>query len=105
MIAATVSGKSTRPDNFAGCRDRSEALRLLSFATGGALTFYFTDAPQLVRPLLNGEASVSALVTENAESIHRERAFCWNERPGLTPIGRMHRDITVCHLDLRAGSL
>jgi cytochrome c oxidase accessory protein FixG len=32
----------------------------ISFATGGALVFYFTDAPQLVRALLHGEASVSA---------------------------------------------
>lgn len=32
----------------------------ISFATGGALVFYFTDAPTLVRALFHGEASVSA---------------------------------------------
>ena len=33
---------------------------LISFATGGALVFYFTDAPTLVHALAHGEASVSA---------------------------------------------
>jgi cytochrome c oxidase accessory protein FixG len=32
----------------------------ISFVTGGALVFYFTDAPQFVRALLAGEASASA---------------------------------------------
>lgn len=32
----------------------------IAFATGGALVFYFTDAPTLVRELVHGEASVSA---------------------------------------------
>src|SRR4051812_18788060 len=31
----------------------------ISLATGGALVFYFTDAPTLVRALVDGEASVS----------------------------------------------
>lgn len=32
---------------------------VISFATGGALVFYFTDAPTLVLELLHGEASMS----------------------------------------------
>ena len=32
---------------------------LISVATGGALVFYFSDAPTLVRALVHGEASVS----------------------------------------------
>ncbi len=32
---------------------------VISFATGGALVFYFTDAPALVREFTHGEASVS----------------------------------------------
>jgi len=34
---------------------------LISFATGGALVFYFTDAPTLLHALARGEASVSVL--------------------------------------------
>jgi polyferredoxin len=33
---------------------------LISFATGGALVFYFTDAPTLIGELVQGVASVSA---------------------------------------------
>ena len=54
-------GASLTPKRTAQIVAKHAAWLLISFATGGTLIFYFTDAPELLRSFASGDVSVNAL--------------------------------------------